>query len=137
VRECGVERVVGELRSRPADDHDVHSGLIERHKVHAREVVADVAAVQQRAAGARVMLGQVCRGDRGRGVHVVDGDREALVRERGGDPAAGTRGRVGHQRERDVQPPERVDGARHRLPGHREHPVDVDQHRGDHGAHRS
>ena len=77
--ECPVQRRVAELRSRAADDDHVRRRIIIRDDRDPSHVLADVAAVQQRAARTRIMAGQVCRGHRRRGEDVVGVNAKACL----------------------------------------------------------
>lgn len=134
VPEDPVQGLVAECSARsPEDDHIRFPGLFVDER-HTRKIVTDVAGVDQQTAGTRVAFPQVRGGGGGCGEDVVDADGEARSGQFLGDRGAGPRGVVGDQHQRNAlraELPHGLYGAGQRLPGHREHTVDVDQDRSD------
>ncbi|HET7247227.1 MAG TPA: hypothetical protein VFJ07_20565 [Streptosporangiaceae bacterium] len=73
-----VECLVAELRARPADQHHVHGPeVLATDQGDALQIFIDLAAVEQEAPGARVVVVQVGGCESGGGENVRGGDREA------------------------------------------------------------
>jgi len=123
-----VHHRVGEPFVRAAE-HD-HVGLLDVHQLDVPEIGLRVAVGEYERALPRMRGAEVAGGGDDRRDDLLVREVEACVAEGSSEVGAGLRGRVGDQAERRPflsEPADRLHGAGKRLPGHGEHPVDVQQ----------